>query len=678
MDKPRPNPNSSSSPTSTIKDVEGQELGEEERVWRDVATSEARLALMKNMVKENLAFADLEEFGINFDNKLKTEKLKNKTVHSKLTEYAMKIKIADEQVLRRELVKLKTKMRRNLIKKCGGEKTRKCKKILNHLNNITKETKIKLKSKYKMKMEHIKNKYRMEENEKVEEIPEDLEEFATLSVFSEEKYESLVKESYDVLTIGEVTLSDEERAVLKLHNKFSVLENIKKGEIDGDQEASIAKLRMEKVKDEEYEGYTEKERKEDENITAQGRMIYDPCEKVFDGRKRRVTDLKECTRVTLPKPLSAEEESKIEVRKRTQKEIFEKFRKNNTNSKGEQKSNLTQSEQKGLRSLRKRIKEGSIVIMKTDKSGRFVVTTPEKYIEIGKEHTDKDKEISWDEVRKLEKNIHAHSIAWAQIWSYGEDHDHQDRILRSKMARSGNQANLTLLYKDHKIGNKTRPVASGNESFNVGLSNGVSELLESVSKAIENPYAVISSEDMLARVAGFNTEEKSQPNLSQTELEKSQRNLSHNETSNIADQDLQIGPLKRKAPGPAGRSLGLIFPGAQSKINPTYCLPEPKLPGGSEEDINQSGTANDKSEAEEFCLIGCDVVALFPSLTSKRTGEIIRERIMKSRLKFEGFDYKQGRRYIVLNRDRTGNIGKLGKTLPWRKKEGGTKPSCRR
>ena len=67
MDKPRPNPNLSSS-TSTIKEVEGQELGEEERVWREIATSEARLALMKNMVKEKLAFADLEEFGINFDN----------------------------------------------------------------------------------------------------------------------------------------------------------------------------------------------------------------------------------------------------------------------------------------------------------------------------------------------------------------------------------------------------------------------------------------------------------------------------------------------------------------------------------------------------------------------------------------------------------------------------------
>ena len=68
MDKPRPNPNLSSLTTSTIKVVEGQELGEEERVWREIATSEARLALMKNMVKEKLAFADLEEFGINFDN----------------------------------------------------------------------------------------------------------------------------------------------------------------------------------------------------------------------------------------------------------------------------------------------------------------------------------------------------------------------------------------------------------------------------------------------------------------------------------------------------------------------------------------------------------------------------------------------------------------------------------
>ena len=30
--------------------------------------------------------------------------------------------------------------------------------------------------------------------------------------------------------------------------------------------------------------------------------------------------------------------------------------------------------------------------------------------------------------------------------------------------------------------------------------------------------------------------------------------------------DAQIGPLKREVPGPAGRSLGPLFPGAQSQI----------------------------------------------------------------------------------------------------------------
>ena len=73
MDKPQNNPNFSSSTTSSR--MEGQELGEEEKIWREVATSEARLALMKNMVREQLAFTDLEEFGIIFDNNTLTSEV---------------------------------------------------------------------------------------------------------------------------------------------------------------------------------------------------------------------------------------------------------------------------------------------------------------------------------------------------------------------------------------------------------------------------------------------------------------------------------------------------------------------------------------------------------------------------------------------------------------------------
>ena len=55
------------------------------------------------------------------------------------------------------------------------------------------------------------------------------------------------------------------------------------------------------------------------------------------------------------------------------------------------------------------------------------------------------------------------------------------------------------MYKDHKEGNKTRPVVTGCNSKTRGFSNSVSDLLESMNKANLDPYETISREDMLAR-----------------------------------------------------------------------------------------------------------------------------------------------------------------------------------
>ena len=103
------------------------------------------------------------------------------------------------------------------------------------------------------------------------------------------------------------------------------------------------------------------------------------------------------------------------MRKRTQKEVYEKYVKKHTNKQHEQKSNLTKSEKEGLRSLIKRINKEEIMVMKTDKSGRFIVTTPEEYVKMGEEHTGKDKEITWNEMKEHEKIISEHSIAWETI-----------------------------------------------------------------------------------------------------------------------------------------------------------------------------------------------------------------------------------------------------------------------
>ena len=52
--------------------------------------------------------------------------------------------------------------------------------------------------------------------------------------------------------------------------------------------------------------------------------------------------------------------------------------------------NLTAGGKKGLRSLKKRVASGEVVICQTDKSGRFCVLTRDQYLEAGLEHTKKD------------------------------------------------------------------------------------------------------------------------------------------------------------------------------------------------------------------------------------------------------------------------------------------------
>ena len=103
--------------------MRGLDLGEEEKIWKEVACSEARMALMKSMINQNLAFADLEEFGLESTNKMKAVNVKNNTLVRNITKPAMKAKLADEQMWRRDLARVKLQMRKDLMMKLG-EKSR--------------------------------------------------------------------------------------------------------------------------------------------------------------------------------------------------------------------------------------------------------------------------------------------------------------------------------------------------------------------------------------------------------------------------------------------------------------------------------------------------------------------------------------------------------------------------
>ena len=86
----------------------------------------------------------------------------------------------------------------------------------------------------------------------------------------------------------------------------------------------------------------------------------------------------------------------------------------------------------------------------------------------------------------------------------GEAHGHTKRIIDSKVVNSETVAPMYYLFKDHKEKESWRPVVSGFNSNTLGLSNLLSDVVESICLSVKNPYEVISGEDLLSRVESFN------------------------------------------------------------------------------------------------------------------------------------------------------------------------------
>ena len=106
------------------------------------------------------------------------------------------------------------------------------------------KVKAEAKEKYQKKLEHLKFKYREDEEEILDNVPEEMKEFMDLSIFDREKYERIQIQSYEITCVGETDLSDEAISVLKMHPKFSVMEDLKEGGLEFEQELAYAKVRI--------------------------------------------------------------------------------------------------------------------------------------------------------------------------------------------------------------------------------------------------------------------------------------------------------------------------------------------------------------------------------------------------------------------------------------------------
>ena len=84
--------------------------------------------------------------------------------------------------------------------------------------------------------------------------------------------------------------------------------------------------------------------------------------------------------------------------------------------------NLSDIEIRGLRSILKRLRDSELIIMKTDKSGKFCIVSIEDYLRMGQDHISKDKEIGRLEVIEIDKllngQVRCQSLRIHQIYIF--------------------------------------------------------------------------------------------------------------------------------------------------------------------------------------------------------------------------------------------------------------------
>ena len=195
------------------------------------------------------------------------------------------------------------------------------------------------------------------------------------------------------------------------------------------------------------------------------------------------------------------------------------------------------------------------------------------------------------------------------------------------------------------------------------MSNNVSDLLEAVANSEPEPYEVISSEDMLAATKKFN-------------IKYMER---RDDWLRIRNRKISCNICKFEEVSGAVYVVGeeneiLRVRNMMKRDNDENMLADDQeIWQRLGEDCEECGPGISAREMD-VCVLGNDVVALFPSIKSKNTGVIVRKRIENSQLRIEGFDYKRGARYIVMNRKYTSALHELWGVLPYRRKAKGTEP----
>ena len=108
--------------------------------------------------------------------------------------------------------------------------------------------------------------------------------------------------------------------------------------------------------------------------------------------------------------------------------VFKQFITEKCGKDGEQESKLSKIELKGLESLKSRIKNAELVIIPTDKTGKFAVMSRDTYEIAGLKHTRGDTPADWNILEESQKDINGHVSMLVKCFNMGKNWSHTDRI----------------------------------------------------------------------------------------------------------------------------------------------------------------------------------------------------------------------------------------------------------
>ena len=173
--------------------MEGQEP-RVKKVWQDLAASEMRIRLMRELGKFGVGFGVIKNFGINLRGQLRSGKQK-KRGREATREDALMVKMKDEQRYNEELVKRRNEYRKEIENKLG-DNSRPYRRKMAWLREEGEKVKMEQEEKYGEKIKNLTDKFKKEEEEKENQIPDEIKEYADIKVFSKENFKEIKIKKY--------------------------------------------------------------------------------------------------------------------------------------------------------------------------------------------------------------------------------------------------------------------------------------------------------------------------------------------------------------------------------------------------------------------------------------------------------------------------------------------------